>query len=147
MKGDVPEEEFTIPLGKGEIKRQGKDITVVATGHLVNEAIKVSDKLLEKQISIEVYDPRTLLPMDKRLLKDSIVKTGRVIIFDDSNRTCGFAAEVSAFIADECFTSLSEPVKRITRADVPIPFSQKMEQYVLPDEEKLTNTILEMIDY
>ncbi len=145
MKGEVPEKQYTIPFGKGEIKKIGNDMTIVAIGHLVNTAIKVAEKLAKENISIEVYDPRTLLPFDKKLLKKSISKTGRVVIFDDSNKTCGFAAEVSAFIGEECFKDLKAPIRRLTRADVPVPFSRVMESYVLPDEEKLINIIKEII--
>lgn len=140
-KGDVPEEEYEIAIGKGEIKKEGKDITVVAVGHLVPVALKVAEKLLDEGISVEVYDPRTLMPFDKVLLKKSIEKTGRIVVIDESNRTCGFGAEVAAIAADECFYELKYPVKRIARADVPFPFSLPMENYVLPDEEKLMNII------
>lgn len=141
MKGNVPEEEYSIPLGKGEIKKEGKDITVVAVGHLVSIALEVAEKAETEGRSIEVFDPRTLLPLDRELLKKSVSKTGRVIIFDDSNRTCGYAAEISAFISEECFKYLKAPIKRITRADVPVPFSRTLEEYVLPDEKKLFRAI------
>jgi len=141
-KGDVPEEQYTIPLGKGEIKKEGKDITIVAIGHLVRIALEAAEELESQGISVEVYDPRTLLPLDKDLLFKSIKKTGRAVIFDDSNRTCGFAAEVSAAITEECFADLKSPVRRITRADVPVPFSAEMEAFVLPDKEKLIKGIL-----
>jgi len=141
MKGNVPEEEYSIPLGKGEIKKEGKDITVVAVGHLVSIALEVAEKAETEGRSIEVFDPRTLLPLDRELLKKSVSKTGRVIIFDDSNRTCGYAAEISAFISEECFKYLKAPIKRVTRADVPVPFSRTLEEYVLPDEKKLFRAI------
>ncbi len=141
MKGNVPEEEYSIPLGKGEIKKEGKDITVVAVGHLVSIALEVAEKAEIEGRSVEVFDPRTLLPLDRELLKKSVSKTGRVIIFDDSNRTCGYAAEISAFISEECFKYLKAPIKRITRADVPVPFSRTLEEYVLPDEKKLFRAI------
>ena len=141
MKGSVPEEEYSIPLGKGEIKKEGKDITIVAVGHLVSIALEVAEKAETEGRSIEVFDPRTLLPLDRELLKKSVSKTGRVIIFDDSNRTCGYAAEISAFISEECFKYLKAPIKRITRADVPVPFSRTLEEYVLPDEKKLFRAI------
>ena len=141
MKGYVPEEEYSIPLGKGEIKKEGKDVTVVAVGYLVSIALEVAEKAETEGRSIEVFDPRTLLPLDKELLKKSVSKTGRVIIFDDSNRTCGYAAEISAFISEECFKYLKAPIKRITRADVPVPFSRTLEEYVLPDEKKLFRAI------
>jgi pyruvate/2-oxoglutarate/acetoin dehydrogenase E1 component len=132
-KGDVPEEQYTIPIGVGEIKRQGSDITVVATGRLVLKALEAAEKLESEGYSIEVFDPRTLFPLDKPMLKKSVGKTGRVVIMDDSTRTCGFAAEVAAFLSDECFSSLKAPIKRITRADVPVPFSLLLEKQVVPD--------------
>ena len=132
-KGEVPEEQYTIPIGVGEIKRQGSDITVVATGRLVLKALEAAENLAKEGISLEVYDPRTLFPFDKPLLKKSVQKTGRVIIMDDSTRTCGFAAEVAAFLSDECFSSLKAPIKRITRADVPVPFSLMLEKQVVPE--------------
>lgn len=140
-KGDVPEGAFTVPFGKADIKRKGRDLTVIATGHLVNTALKVAEKLEDKGLLIEVLDPRTLLPLDIETIKTSVEKTGRVIIFDDSNRTCGFASELVAVVAEECHKHLDAPVKRITRADVPIPFSKVMEDYVLPDEKKLIKAI------
>ena len=132
-KGDVPEEQYTIPIGVGEIKRQGSDITVVATGRLVSKALEAAEKLESEGYSIEVFDPRTLFPLDRPMLKKSVEKTGRAVIMDDSTRTCGFAAEVAAFLSDECFSSLKAPIKRITRADVPVPFSLLLEKQVVPD--------------
>lgn len=146
LRGSVPEEEYVIPLGEGELKKEGDDITVVAVGHLVTVALKAAEKLESEGISIEVYDPRSLLPLDKKLLKKSIAKTGKVILFDDSNRTCGFAAEAAAFISEECFYVLKAPIKRVTRADVPVPFSRPMEEYVLPDEKKLVDAVFELYD-
>jgi pyruvate dehydrogenase E1 component beta subunit len=145
LKEEVPEEDYAIPLGCGEIKREGTDVTVVAVGHLVTPALGVAEELQLKGISIEVYDPRSLLPFDKKLLKISVKKTGRVVIVDDSNRTCGFAAEVSAFLSEECYDSLRAPIKRVTRADVPVPFSSSLEAYVLPDEKKLRDAILRLL--
>jgi pyruvate dehydrogenase E1 component beta subunit len=117
---------------------------VVAVGHLVADALRAAGKLEDRGISIEIFDPRSLLPLDKDLLKESVKKTGRVVVLDDSNRTCGFAAEVLAFPSEECFPYLKTPLKRVTRADVPVPFSPPMESYVLPDEEKLVSTVLEI---
>lgn len=140
-KGDVPIEEYTIPLGQGDIKKEGEDLTVVAVGRLVDVAVELAAELEKNGISIEVFDPRSLLPLDRVLLKKSVNKTKRIIIFDDSNRTCGFAADVSSIIAEECFDVLKAPIKIISRADVPIPFSKVMESYVLPSREKLLNAI------
>lgn len=146
IKGEVPEEEYQIPIGAGEIKREGNDITVIATGHLVPLAIKAGEDLEKRGISLEVFDPRTLSPLDKVLLIKSVSKTGRAIIFDDSNKTCGFAAEVSAILSEECFRYLRGPIIRVTRPNVPIPFSPPLEEYVLPDENKLIKAVLEITD-
>jgi acetoin:2,6-dichlorophenolindophenol oxidoreductase subunit beta len=143
-KGPVPQEQYTIPLGSADIKRQGTDVTVVAAGHLVQTALSAANKLQEQGISIEVFDPRSLLPFDTQALKKSIAKTGRVVITDESPITCGFASFVSSIIAEDFFSYLKAPVKIVARADVPVPFSQPLEEYVLPNEEKLINAIKEI---
>jgi pyruvate/2-oxoglutarate/acetoin dehydrogenase E1 component len=145
-KGPVPEEQYTIPLGKADIKREGKDITVVATGHLVQTALSAADKLEKEGISVEVFDPRSLLPFDKETLQKSVSKTGRVVIIDDSPITCGFSNFVSSVIAEEFFDYLKAPVKIVARADVPVPFSQPLEEYVLPNEEKLVGAIKKIME-
>lgn len=145
LKGSVPEEAYAIPFGVGEIKREGEDVTVLATGHLVHEALKVANELEKEGKSIEIYDPRTLLPFDKETLLQSVAKTGRLIIFDDSNRTCGFAAEVASIVAEEGFSFLKSPIKRVTRADVPVPFNLEMEKFVIPTREDLKRAIYQMI--
>ena len=141
LKGDVPEDIYSIPLGKGEIKHAGKDVTVVATGHLVQIAVNLAKKLETEGIFVEVFDPRTLLPLDLKMLKESVKKTGRVVIFDDSNKKCGFASDVAAILAEERFSFLKSPVKRVTSADVPVPFSPPLENYMLPNEGKLADSI------
>ena len=120
-----------VPLGKGRLRREGTDVTLLATGHLVFEAVALSDKLRDENISIEVFDPRTLFPMDYELLAESVSKTGRLVIVDDSNWTCGFAADVAANIVDLCWSDLKAPIKRVTRYDAPIPFAVPLEQAVV----------------
>ena len=142
-KGEVPEGIYTIPFGQGIIRKEGKDITVIATGHLVHVAVEVAEEVEKEGISIEVLDPRTLLPLDKDLIIKSVSKTGRVLIFDDTNKTCGVAAEISAVVGEEAFDSLKAPIRRISRADVPVPFSKPMECYVMPNKEKLIEVIHE----
>ena len=137
QRGPVPEEEYTIPLGVADVKREGQDLTIIAVGPLVPDALKAADELAQEGISVEVVDPRSLLPLDHETLLASVRKTGRVVIFDDSNRTCGFGAELAAIIADEAWESLRAPVKRLTRADVPVPFSPPLEAVVLPSRERL----------
>ncbi|MCI0624945.1 MAG: alpha-ketoacid dehydrogenase subunit beta [Acidobacteria bacterium] len=141
LKGPVPEEEVYVPLGKGELKKHGTDITVLAVGPLVYEALKVAHRLDPEGISVEVMDPRSLLPFDYELLASSIRRTGRLIVFDDSNRTCGFAAEIAAFAGENLFDSLKGAIIRITRSDVPVPFSTALDRHVLPQGEQLENAI------
>ncbi|MHB8278798.1 MAG: alpha-ketoacid dehydrogenase subunit beta [Candidatus Humimicrobiaceae bacterium] len=144
-KGEVPEEQYAIPLGKAEIKKIGSDITVVAAGHCVNIALDMALKLDTEGISVEVFDPRTLFPFDKKTLERSISKTGKVVIIDDSPKTCGFASMVSSILMEEYYEYLKRPVRRITREDIPIPFSKSLKKYVLPNSEKLENAIRSII--
>jgi acetoin:2,6-dichlorophenolindophenol oxidoreductase subunit beta len=136
-KGEVPEDQYSIPLGKADIKRQGTDVTVVATGHLVGAAISAAEKLEKEGISVEIFDTRSLLPFDSESLEKSVAKTGRVVIVDDSPITCGFGSFVASIIAEEFFSYLKAPVKIVARADVPVPFSRQLEEYIIPSEEKL----------
>jgi len=145
LKGEVPEEPYAIPFGKADIKRKGTDVTVAATGHLVHEALKAAEELAAEGISVEVYDPRTLLPLDKASLLESVAKTGRLVVIDDSNRTCGFAAEVSAIVAEEGFSYLKAPIKRVTRSDVPVPFNLAMENFVIPTKEDLLRAVRQVM--
>jgi pyruvate dehydrogenase E1 component beta subunit len=140
-KGDVPEDQYSIPMGKAEIKKTGSDITVVAAGHCVNIALEVAGKLEADNISVEVFDPRTLFPLDREALKQSVSITGKVVIMDDSPRACGFASMVSSILMEECYEYLKKPVIRITREDMPVPFSEALKKYVLPDGEKLEQAI------
>jgi pyruvate/2-oxoglutarate/acetoin dehydrogenase E1 component len=147
QRGIVPEEEIYIPLGRGEIRQTGTDVTVLTSGPLLAETLKVAARLEKEGISIEVMDARSLLPFDHALLESSVTKTGRLIIFDDANRTCGFAAEIAAYAAERLFQSLKAPVIRITRADLPVPFSTALDKQVLPNSEQLERAIQHVIQY
>lgn len=135
---EVPEEIAAVPLGSGRIHREGSDVTVVAVGHLVHDALAVAAEL-EGEISVEVFDPRTLLPFDWDLLADSVERTGRLVVFDDANRSCGFAAEVVATAAEEL--PLQSPPRRVTRADAPIPFAVELELALLPSRQDLLDAV------
>jgi acetoin:2,6-dichlorophenolindophenol oxidoreductase subunit beta len=143
--GEVPEEQYGIPLGKGEIKREGTDVTVIATGHLVAIALGAAQKLEKEGVSVEVFDARSLLPLDREAIEKSIAKTGRAVIMDDSPITCGFGSFVASVIAEEFFSYLKAPVKIVARADAPVPFSQPLEEFVIPSEEKLMLAIKKII--
>jgi pyruvate/2-oxoglutarate/acetoin dehydrogenase E1 component len=140
-QGEVPKEEYTIPLGKADVKCEGTDVTLIATLNMVPLSLKVARKLQEIGISAEVVDPRTLVPLDKKTLLDSVNKTGRVVIIDEGVKTCGVAAEFMAIIMEEAFESLKAPVKRVTTFDTPIPFSKPLEEFVIPNETRIIEAV------
>ncbi len=135
LKGPVPEEEYTIPFGVADVKRQGTDITLVATSSMVQVALGASDLLQESGISAEVIDPRTTFPLDKQTLIDSAKKTGHAIVIDEGYERYGVTAEMAAVIADGAFYYLDAPVKRMGAMDVPVPFSPVLEDLTVPTEK------------
>ena len=139
MVGEVPEEEYTIPFGEADIKREGIDVTVVALSRMVHEALAVAEEMEAQGISVEVIDPRTLVPLDRDTIRESVFRTGRLLVVDEACRTCGAAAEVLSLIVedDPVFSRLKSSPKRVCGLDVPIPFSPVMEQYVIPDRTKI----------
>jgi pyruvate dehydrogenase E1 component beta subunit len=144
-KSEIPEEEYTIPLGKADVKKEGKDVTVVAIGLMVHRALAAADKLQkEKGISIEVVDPRTVVPLDKKAIVDSVEKTGRLVIMDEEPKTRSAASEISAVVAEEAFDYLDAPIKRVCAPDTPVPFSTVLEKFWMPDEEDLIRAITEI---
>jgi len=145
LKGEIPEEEYTIPLGKADIKREGSDVTVVAITLMVHRALAAADKLQEKGISIEVIDPRTLVPLDKQAIINSVKKTGKLVIMDEEPKTGSAAGEISAIVAEEAFDHLDAPIKRVCAPDTPIPFSPILEKFWMPDEEKLIKAVTEIM--
>ena len=132
LKGIVPDEEYTIPLGVADIKKVGEDITLVATSQMVHLALEASHKLAELDISAEVVDPRTTFPLDKQALIDSVKKTSRAIVIDQGYQRYGITGEIASVIADGAFYYLDAPVKRIGAMDVPIPFSPILEDLTIP---------------
>jgi len=132
-----------VPLGVGRIARAGDDVTVVALGHLVHDALAVADELAGQGISVEVFDPRTVYPLDVAGLVASVQKTGRLVVIDDSNRTSGFAADVLAVVAENC--TLTARPRRVTRPDgAVLPFALALDRAVQPGREQLLKTLLEM---
>jgi acetoin:2,6-dichlorophenolindophenol oxidoreductase subunit beta len=145
IKGPVPEEEYTIPLGKANVVREGKDVTVVATSLMVTRALNAAQELEKKGIQAEVIDPQTLKPLDKKTIFDSVQKTGRLLIVHQACKTGGFGAEIAAMVAEEGFEFLVGPIRRLGALDVPVPFSPKLEDYVLPNEQKIIKEVMEMV--
>jgi pyruvate/2-oxoglutarate/acetoin dehydrogenase E1 component len=145
VEGDVPEEEYTIPFGVAEVKRKGSDVTVVATMYMVHKACNAAAELEEEGLSVEVIDPRTLTPLDKKAIVDSVKKTGRLVIVSEDCKTGGVSAEISSVVAEEAIDYLDAPIKRVTGADTPIPFSPPLEQYVIPDEKAIIKAVKEVV--
>lgn len=137
VKGTVPEDDYTIPLGQADVKRPGEDITLVATSSMVYVALAAADLLAAKGISAEVVDPRTTVPLDAESLVTSAMKTGRAIVIDEGYQSYGVTAEIAAVIADGAFYQLDAPVKRMGAKDVPIPFSPALEDLTVPTAEKV----------
>jgi pyruvate dehydrogenase E1 component beta subunit len=146
-QGEVPEEEYTIPLGQADIKREGTDVTLIATMNMVPLSLKVAGKLQDLGISAEVVDPRTLVPLDKETIINSVTKTGRVVIIDEGVKTCGVAAELMAIIIEEAFASLKAPIKRVTTFDTPIPYSKPLEEFVIPTESRIIEAVKEVMKF
>ena len=137
LKGPVPEEEYTIPLGAADIKREGTDITIVATSSMVQVALGAAKLLEEAAISAEVIDPRTLWPLDEKTLINSARKTSRVMVIDEGYGRYGVAAEIASVISEGAFFDLEAPVKRLGAMHVPIPFSPPLEDATVPTEQSV----------
>src|SRR3990172_3395507 len=144
-RGEVPDGDYAIPFGQAEVKRSGKDVTVVATSLMVVRALEAAEELAKKGIEVEVVDPRTLVPLDKKTILASVAKTGRLVVVDECHRSCGVASELVAIVAEEGFDAFKAPVKRVTTLDVPVPFSRPMEAYIEPSREKIITAVLEVV--
>jgi len=146
-KGTVPPEVYRIPFGQADIKLEGGDVTIVATHAMVQRALNAAREAAEENIAVEVIDPRTLVPLDKTCILESVKKTGRLIVADEGHRTCGAAAEIAAVVAEEAIYYLKAPIKRVASPDTPVPFSPPLEQAFIPDEKKLLAAIRTLMDY
>ena len=144
IEGEVPEEEYTIPFGLADVKREGEDVTIVATLYMVHKALSAAEILQKEGVSVEVVDPRTLTPLDKQTIIDSVKKTGRIVIVSEDCKTAGVSAEIAAIIAEEAIDYLDAPIRRVAEPDTPIPFSPPLEQYVIPDEKAIIKTVKEV---
>jgi pyruvate/2-oxoglutarate/acetoin dehydrogenase E1 component len=147
VKGEVPEDEYFIPFGQASIRREGTDVTVVALAKMVYEALDAAEELAEEGISLEVIDPRTLVPLDTDTILESVRKTGRLVVVDEACQTCGAAAEIVARVtADKAaFGRLKAAPARVCGLDVPIPFSPPMEKYAVPDKAKIEEAVRDVM--
>jgi pyruvate/2-oxoglutarate/acetoin dehydrogenase E1 component len=135
--GPVPEDDFTIAIGSADVKRIGKDITIVATGRTVPLSLTAAEKLAGEGIDAEVIDPRTIKPLDKATIVNSVKKTNRLVVVSDGWRTCGYAAEVMAMVVEECFFDLDAPIQRVCGKDVPMPVAPALQRAVMVSEEDI----------
>lgn len=145
MEGEIDEDVKPIPLGVADIKREGKDITIIATGKMVHESLKAAEILAKEGIEAEVIDPRTLYPLDKNTIFKSVEKTNRVLIATEETKRGSYAGEISAMIAEEYFDYLDAPVVRVASLNTPIPFSPVLESYVIPDYEDILKGAREIL--
>jgi pyruvate dehydrogenase E1 component beta subunit len=139
--GEVPEEEYLVPIGKGIIRRHGKDVTIVANLLMLYRALVAAENLASRGIEAEVIDPRSLVPLDKELILASVRKTGRLVIVEEDNLSHGWGAEVAALVADQCFIWLDAPIKRVGAPDVPPPFAPVLEREYIPNEQKIIDAV------
>jgi pyruvate dehydrogenase E1 component beta subunit len=144
-QGEVPEESYAIQLGKADIKREGKDITVVATSMMVGRALSAAEKLAGNGISLEVVDPRTLSPLDEQTILNSVKKTHRLLIVHEEVKFAGSGAEIAAMVAEKAFDYLDAPIVRIGAPFTPVPFSPPLEQEFIPSEEKIIQAAKKMM--
>ncbi|MCL1631889.1 alpha-ketoacid dehydrogenase subunit beta [Sporolactobacillus sp. CPB3-1] len=144
-KGEVGEGFYTIPFGKAEIKRSGKDLTIVGLGKQVNTALKAAALLEKKGFESEVIDPRTLSPLDEETIINSVKKTGRLIIVDEAYPRCSAATDIAAIVGDKAFDYLDAPIKRVTAPHAPVPFSPPLEKLYMPSPEKIIKAFSSMV--
>lgn len=141
LKEEVSEEEYRIPFGEARTVREGSDVTVVAISSAVPEAVKVADELAGQGVSVEVIDPRTLVPLDADAVIRSVQRTGRLVVADPAHKTCGAAAEIAALVVEEAFESLRAPIVRVTTPDTQIPFSPSLEKQLYPDRTRIADAV------
>jgi pyruvate dehydrogenase E1 component beta subunit len=141
LTGEVPAEPYAIPFGVADVRRTGRDVTVVATSYAVHQALAAADLLADEGIEVEVIDPRTLVPLDEEAILSSVARTGRAVVVDETHRSCGVASEIAAIIVEEAFESLRAPVRRVAVPDVPIPFSRMLERELELTPERIAATV------
>ncbi|MCZ7567665.1 MAG: alpha-ketoacid dehydrogenase subunit beta [Ardenticatenaceae bacterium] len=140
-KGPVPEEEYLIPLGQADVKREGNDVTVVAIAGALPQALAAAEELAGEGISVEVVDPRSLVPLDQGTILKSVEKTGRLVVADPAHKTCSAASEIAAIVAEEGFWNMKAPIARVATPDVHIPFSPPLEQPLYPNKERIAAAV------
>jgi acetoin:2,6-dichlorophenolindophenol oxidoreductase subunit beta len=143
--GEVPDGEHLVPFGEAAIRREGGDVTIVALGYMVGKALAAAERLAGEGVQAEVIDPRTLNPLDLKTILESVEKTGHLVLVDQATRHGSASAVIAADVADEGFSSLKAPIKQVTALDATIPYSQPMEEYILPDEDKIVGAVQQVL--
>jgi len=141
IETEVPEQKSPIPFGRADIKRRGRDVTVVATSLMVHYCLAAAEALAKEGIDVEVVDPRTLVPLDEKTILDSVSRTGRLVVVDECPLRGGIASEIAATVAERGFRSLKAPIVRVTRPDAPVPYSLPLENFITPDPEKIASAV------
>jgi acetoin:2,6-dichlorophenolindophenol oxidoreductase subunit beta len=135
--GEVPDNDYTVPIGVANIRRAGSDLTIVAVAAAGQSSLAAAERLDQEGVSVEVIDVRTVVPMDRETIVESVSKTGRLIVVDPAPRTCGVAAEIAATVAEGAFGRLKGPIIRLTAPDIPVPFSPDLERLMFPSEDAI----------
>jgi pyruvate/2-oxoglutarate/acetoin dehydrogenase E1 component len=141
-EGPVPEEDYSVPFGVAEVRREGRDVTVVATSYMVTLALRAAAALEERNVDVEVIDPLTLEPLDIETIVRSVRKTGRLVVVDEDTERCGVAAEIGVQVMERAFDALKAPIQRVANPNLPIPYSRPLERAVLPSVEKIEEAVL-----
>lgn len=145
-KGPVPEEEYLVPFGQADVKREGSDLTIVTWGRMVGMCLEVAEKLAAEGIGVEVVDPRTLVPLDTEAIVKSVKKTGRLVIVHEAVQTGGFGGEIAARVADsEAFFHLDAPIRRVAGYDIPIPYNPNLERNAVPTPERIEKAVRDLL--
>jgi len=148
VKEEIPEDDFTVPIGKAAVRREGKDITIVAYGLMCHKSLEAANILEKEGVSVELIDMRSLLPWDRETIFESVKKTSRVVLVQENSKTGGVMAEVSASITEEIFDYLDAPVTRVCGLDVPmLPFAPPLEHFFLPNAEKIVRAVRKVLEY
>jgi pyruvate/2-oxoglutarate/acetoin dehydrogenase E1 component len=143
--GEVPDGEYLVPFGVADVRRAGGDVTIVATGWCVDRALNAAERLAGEGVECEVIDPRTLAPLDTNTILESVGRTGRLVLVDQSTRHGSFSTVIAGEVADEGFALLKAPIKQVTALDATVPYSEPMEAYVLPDEDKIVTAVRQVV--
>ena len=141
LEADVPDEAYTIPFGEANITREGNDVTIVAFARMVHLANGVADELGKSGVSVEVIDPRTTSPLDEESIIESVEKTGRLVVVDESSPRCGMASDISAMVAQKAFGALKAPIMKVTPPHTPVPFSPVLEDLFVPGPEQVVAAV------